>query len=136
HYEGIDERVTDELDPLQNSIGDYALTDGELPALLLADAIVRRLPRVLGDELSAVEDSSSLRGPAGERLLDCPHYTRPREWRGREVPNILLSGDHGAINDWRQQQMLARTRDRRPDLLRPTSSADTPGPANDVVTDR
>lgn len=128
HYEGIDERVIDELEPLQISIGDFVVTGGELPALLLADAIVRRLPGVLGDEQSAVEDSFALRGPAGERLLDCPHYTRPREWHGREVPNILLSGDHGAINEWRLEQMFARTRDRRPDLLRPASPAPTPDP--------
>lgn len=119
HYEGIDERVIDELDPLQISIGDFVVTGGELPALLLIDAVVRLQSGVLGDEASAAEDSFAPRGPKGERMLDCPHFTRPREWRGREVPEVLLSGDHAAVDRWRMEQMLARTRDRRPDLLEP-----------------
>jgi tRNA (guanine37-N1)-methyltransferase len=119
HYEGIDERVIEELAPLEISIGDYVLSGGELPAMVLADAVVRLLPGVLGHDDSAAEDSFAFRevGEGTGRLLDCPHYTRPRAWRGREAPEVLLSGDHQAVADWRQQQMLARTAARRPDLL-------------------
>lgn len=119
HYEGVDERVIEELEPLQISIGDFVVTGGELPALLLIDAVVRLQAGVLGDDASAAEDSFAPRGPNGEPLLDCPHYTRPREWRGRVVPEVLLSGDHAAVDRWRMEQMLARTRERRPDLLEP-----------------
>ena len=117
HYEGIDERVIDELDPLQLSVGDYVLSGGELPAMVLTDAVVRLLPGVLGHDQSAAEDSFAPRGPTGQRLLDCPHYTRPRVWKGRSVPDVLLSGDHQAVDAWRAAMMLDRTRQRRPDLL-------------------
>ena len=116
HYEGFDERVIEELKPIELSIGDYVLSGGELPAMVLIDAVVRLLPGALGHEESADQDSFS---PIdrGQRLLDCPHYTRPREWRGREVPEILLSGDHGEEDRWRMEQRRLRTAERRPDLL-------------------
>lgn len=115
HYEGIDERVIDALDPIrQISIGDYVLSGGELPAMVLIDAVVRLIPGVLGDDQSAHHDSFSA---GNERLLDCPHYTRPPEWQGRSVPEVLLSGDHAAIDAWRRQQSQQRTAARRPDLL-------------------
>jgi tRNA (guanine37-N1)-methyltransferase len=176
HYEGIDERVIDELAPIEVSLGDYVLSGGEIAALVLIDAIARLLPGVLGHELSSVEDSfgrvdvpaaakpsrrereqarkqaltAALESPATPtpptptpaaaapaqmplaqgfaaapadlagrcvRLLDCPQYTKPREWRGREVPEVLLSGDHARIAAWRLEQRIARTRARRPELL-------------------
>jgi tRNA (guanine37-N1)-methyltransferase len=120
HYEGIDERVIDELNPLEISIGDYVVSGGELPAMVLIDALVRLLPGVLGHADSAAEDSFSTRDESGRPLLDCPHFTRPRTWHDREVPDVLLSGDHGAIADWRREQSVERTRQRRPDLLDPT----------------
>ncbi len=119
HYEGIDERVIDELSPLEISVGDYVLSGGELPAMTLIDAIVRLIPGVLGHEDSASEDSFSQRdldGQEGRRLLDCPHYTRPRIWNDRTVPDVLLSGDHGAVREWREEKMIERTQQRRPDL--------------------
>jgi len=119
HYEGIDERVVRRLDPIEISVGDYVLSGGELAALILIDAVVRLLPGVLGHESSAAEDSFSPTGPGDARLLDCPHYTRPREWMGEEVPPVLMSGDHAAMNRWRLEQRIARTRERRPDLLPP-----------------
>ena len=117
HYEGIDERVIDELNPLELSVGDYVLSGGELPAMVLTDAVVRLLPGVLGHDQSAAQDSFAPQGPSGQRLLDCPHYTRPRVWKGRSVPDVLLSGDHQAVDAWRAAMMLDRTRQRRPDLL-------------------
>lgn len=117
HYEGVDERVIEELRPLEISVGDYVLSGGEIPTMLLVDAIVRLLPGVLGHDDSAEEDSFAPRGANGERLLDCPHYTRPRVWKEREVPEVLISGDHGAVDQWRMEQMIERTRERRPDLL-------------------
>ena len=117
HYEGIDERVIDELEPLEVSIGDYVLTGGELPAMVLIDAVTRLQDGVLGHEDSAREDSFGLREENEARLLDSPHYTRPRVWRDRNVPEVLLSGDHKAVADWRLEQMKQRTRTRRPDLL-------------------
>ena len=117
HYEGIDERVIEELDPLEISVGDYVLSGGELPAMVLIDSIVRLLPGVLGHEDSAAEDSFSTRDEQDRPLLDCPHYTRPRVWNDREVPDILLSGDHAAVDRWRHEQSVERTRRRRPDLL-------------------
>ncbi|MBC7771449.1 MAG: tRNA (guanosine(37)-N1)-methyltransferase TrmD [Pyrinomonadaceae bacterium] len=117
HYEGIDERVIERLAPMEISVGDYVLSGGELGALVLIDAIVRLLPGSLGHEDSASEDSFSKSGPAGQRLLDCPHYTKPREWEGMSVPEVLFSGDHGAVDQWRHDQRVARTRARRPDLL-------------------
>lgn len=125
HYEGIDERVIEALEPLEVSVGDFVLSGGELGALVLIDALARLLPGVLGDELSNQQDSfSSVTWKVGKketetrRLLDCPHYTKPREWMGRGVPEVLLSGDHGKVEAWRLEQRLARTKARRPDLLR------------------
>lgn len=110
-YEGFDERIFEALDLEPVSIGDFVLAGGELPALVIVEAVARLLPGVLGDERSSSEDSF---GAAG--LLDCPHYTRPRVWRGREVPEVLLSGDHERISRWRGEQAARRTRSRRPDL--------------------
>ena len=117
HYEGIDERVIEELQPLQISVGDYVLSGGELPAMILVDAVVRLGEGVLGHEDSAAQDSFSVRGENNERLLDCPHYTRPRVWNDREVPEVLLSGNHQAVEHWRMDIMRKRTLDKRPDLL-------------------
>lgn len=114
HYEGIDERVIAKLAPLEVSIGDYVLSGGELPAMVLIDAVVRLLPGALGHDESAHHDSFS---PGADRLLDCPHYTRPPEWEGMKVPDVLQSGNHAEIERWRRQQALERTRQRRPDLL-------------------
>ncbi len=119
-YEGFDQRLRDELALEELSIGDYVLCGGELAALVVVEAVARLLPGVLGDERSAGEDSFSRPG-----LLDCPHYTRPRLWRGREVPEVLLSGDHGRIERWRREQARERTRSRRPDLA---ASAAGPSP--------
>jgi len=110
-YEGVDERVREHLATDEISIGDYVLTGGELPALTVADAIVRLLPGALGDEAASAQDSYS------EGLLEGPHYTRPAEYRGWQVPEVLKSGDHAKIAAWRHRQSLRRTRDRRPDLL-------------------
>lgn len=110
-YEGIDERFIEAEVDEEWSIGDYVLSGGELAAMVLVDAVARLLPGVLGHEASAAQDSF-----AGG-LLDCPHYTRPEVWEGREVPAVLLSGDHAAIARWRMQQALGRTWLRRPDLL-------------------
>jgi len=109
-YEGFDERIRTIADH-EISIGDYVLSGGELPALVLVEAIVRLLPNVLGHELSAAEDSFS------DSLLEYPQYTRPAQWRGMKVPEVLLSGDHGKIAAWRRQQAVQRTACRRPDLL-------------------
>jgi tRNA (guanine37-N1)-methyltransferase len=116
HYEGIDERVIERLAPLEVSIGDYVLSGGELGAMVLIDAVTRLIPGVLGDESSSLEDSFA-KGKDGQRLLDCPHYTKPREWMGEAIPEVLLSGNHAKIDQWRQEQRLARTKNRRPDLL-------------------
>ncbi len=117
HYEGIDERVIEKLAPREISVGDFVLSGGELPAMCLIDAVVRLLPGALGHADSAVEDSFSPSGPDQRRLLDCPHYTRPREWEGMEVPDVLVSGDHGAVAKWRDAERVKRTRERRPDLM-------------------
>lgn len=117
HYEGIDERVVEKLAPLELSIGDYVLSGGELAAMVLIDAVTRLLPGALGDEDSHLQDSFAT-GMQGARLLDCPHYTRPREWMGVPVPEVLISGDHGKVDAWRDEQRLARTKARRPDLLK------------------
>ena len=111
HYEGVDERVVDTCVDEEISIGDYILTNGALAAAVVIDATVRLLPGVLGGEGAAAAESFS------SGLLDHPHYTRPEDFRGQRVPDILLSGDHAAIAAWRRQQALARTRERRPDLL-------------------
>ena len=110
-YEGIDERLIKQYVDEEWSIGDYVLSGGEMPALILIDAVARMLPDVLGDADSAQQDSFM------EGLLDCPHYTRPEEVNGQIVPDILLSGDHEKIDRWRKRQALARTWLRRPDLL-------------------
>ena len=115
HYEGIDQRVIDRMAPVREiSLGDYVLSGGELAAMVIIDAVVRLLPGVLGHEDSAACDSFSA---GADRLLDHPHYTRPRVWDGMKVPDILLSGDHGKIAAWRKAAALDRTRQRRPDLL-------------------
>jgi tRNA (guanine37-N1)-methyltransferase len=111
HYEGVDERVREHLATDELSIGDYVLTGGELPALVVVDAVARLLPGVLGDELSATDESHA------DGLLEYPHYTRPSEFRGWEVPSVLLSGNHAAIARWRSEQALLRTLARRPELL-------------------
>jgi tRNA (guanine37-N1)-methyltransferase len=111
HYKGIDQRVRDLFVTREVSIGDYVLSGGELPAAVLVDAIVRLIPGVLNDETSALSDSFQ-----GE-LLDAPVYTRPADWNGHKVPDVLLSGHEAKINEWRHDQALARTQQRRPDLL-------------------
>jgi len=110
HYEGVDQRVADHLVDEEISIGDYVLTNGTLSALVVADALVRLLPGVLGDEQSAADESFS------HGLLEYPQYTRPAEFRGWKVPDILLSGHHAEIESWRRAQARERTRTRRPDL--------------------
>jgi tRNA (guanine37-N1)-methyltransferase len=110
-YEGIDQRVADAMIDEELSIGDYVLSGGELPALVVIDAVARLLPGVLGDAASAAEDSF------GDGLLDWPHYTRPEVWQGRPVPPVLLGGNHAAIRRWRLMQALGRTWQKRPDLL-------------------
>ena len=111
-YEGIDERVIQQDVDHELSIGDYVLSGGELPALVVMDSVVRLLPGVLGDDESAQQDSFM------QGLLDYPHYTRPEEIDGQRVPDVLLSGDHQAIAKWRAEQALKRTKIRRPDLLK------------------
>ncbi|MCB5188656.1 tRNA (guanosine(37)-N1)-methyltransferase TrmD [Methylobacillus caricis] len=110
-YEGVDERLLNSVVDEEYSIGDYVLSGGEIPAMVLIDAIVRQLPGSLGDAGSAEEDSFV------DGLLDCPHYTRPEEYAGQRVPEVLLSGNHAKIKRWRLKQSLTRTRARRPDLL-------------------
>jgi tRNA (guanine37-N1)-methyltransferase len=116
HYEGFDERIRAGLKPREISIGDYILSGGEAAAMVVIDAVVRLLPGALGDEQSATEESFS------SGLLEYPHYTRPREFRGMAVPEVLLSGDHAKIEQWRRDESLRRTRERRPDLLRERDS--------------
>lgn len=111
HYKGIDQRIRDVLVTREISIGDYVLTGGELPALVLIDAVVRLLPNVLHDIESALTDSFQ------EGLLDYPHYSRPAEFRGMAVPAVLQSGNHRQIAQWREEQALIKTQIRRPDLL-------------------
>jgi tRNA (guanine37-N1)-methyltransferase len=110
-YEGVDERVLERMVDLELTVGDFVVSGGELPALLLVDAIVRQLPGALNDAQSSVEDSFV------GGLLDCQHYTRPESYAGRAVPAVLLSGNHAAIARWRLKQALGRTWLRRPDLL-------------------
>lgn len=111
HYEGYDERIREHLVTDEISIGDYVLTGGEIPAMAAVDSIVRLLPGVLGNANSAVTDSFST------GLLEYPHYTRPVEYRGMKVPDILLSGHHANVEKWRREQSLLRTLERRPELL-------------------
>lgn len=110
-YEGVDQRLIDAEVDEEISIGDYVLSGGELPAMTMIDAIVRQLPGSLGDGDSAIEDSFV------NGLLDCPHYTRPEEYKGVKVPEVLMSGNHAKIKQWRLKMSLQRTRDQRPDLL-------------------
>ncbi len=111
HYEGVDERVREHLCTDEISIGDYVVTGGELPALVVVDAVARLRPGVLGDDTSALTESHA----AG--LLEHPHYTRPADFQGWQVPEVLRSGNHAEIEKWRQAQSLQRTRERRPELL-------------------
>jgi tRNA (guanine37-N1)-methyltransferase len=124
HYEGIDQRVADHLVDEEISIGDYVLTNGVLAALVIIDAVVRLLPGVLGDENSAVQDSFF------DGMLDTPHYTKPPDFQGWKVPEVLLSGNHEAIRQWRVRQALERTTRLRPDLL------ETQPPSPPCSTDR
>ncbi len=119
HYEGVDERVIERYVDEEISIGDFVLTGGELPAAVLVDAVVRLLPGVLGSSQSAAEDSFS------DGLLEYPQYTRPPEFEGLTVPEVLLSGHHGKIAAWRRQESLRRTLERRPDLLAKASLTKT-----------
>jgi tRNA (guanine37-N1)-methyltransferase len=112
HYEGVDHRVIEHLIDLEISIGDYVLTNGAIAAVVLVDAIVRLLPGTLGHEQSADDDSF------GNGLLEAPQYTRPADFRGWKVPEVLLSGNHAQIAEWRKQQAIKRTRENRPDLLK------------------
>ncbi len=118
-YEGVDERVREALVDDELSIGDYVLTNGGLPAMVIIDAVTRLLPGALGKDESVVDESFS------QGLLEYPHYTRPAEYRGLKVPEVLLSGHHAEIEKWRAAQARARTRARRPDLLKPTENDET-----------
>jgi tRNA (guanine37-N1)-methyltransferase len=121
HYEGFDERVREQLADDELSIGDYVLTNGALPVMVIIDAVTRLLPGVLGDEDSAREDSFS------QGLLEYPQYTRPADFRGMKVPEVLLSGNHAEIARWRDEQARLRTEERRPDLLGKRSETVTGG---------
>ncbi|MBI5416161.1 MAG: tRNA (guanosine(37)-N1)-methyltransferase TrmD [Candidatus Omnitrophica bacterium] len=112
HYEGVDERVREKIVDEEISIGDYVLTGGELPAMVLIDCVARHIPGVLGKETSLEDESFE------EGLLEYPHYTRPANFRGTKVPGVLLSGNHKAISEWRNQQALRVTRRNRPDLMK------------------
>ena len=112
-YEGFDQRVIDIVQPMELSIGDYVLNGGEVAAMVTIDALIRMVPGVLGDERSSDDDSFS----RGNRMLEYAQYTRPRQFRGHKVPEVLLSGDHGKIEEWRTRQSFERTRQRRADLL-------------------
>lgn len=112
HYEGVDERVLEEIVTDYVSVGDYVLTGGELPAMVMVDAISRMVPGVLTNQESG--ETESLEGG----LLEYPQYSRPREWMGREVPEVLMSGDHVKIQAWRREQSILRTKKHRPDLLK------------------
>jgi len=114
-YEGVDERVREQLVDDEVSIGDFVVTNGSLPAMVLIDAVTRLLPGALGDEQSSVDESFS------EGMLEYPHYTRPAEFRGMKTPDILLSGNHAEIEKWRREQARIRTVERRPDLLKKTT---------------
>jgi tRNA (guanine37-N1)-methyltransferase len=111
HYKGIDQRIRDIYVTKEISVGDYVLSGGELPAAIVVDAVVRLIPGVLNDETSALSDSFQ------DGLLDAPVYSRPADWRGHKVPDILLSGDQTKIANWRHDEALKRTQERRPDLL-------------------
>jgi len=111
HYKGVDERIRDMYITQEISIGDYVLTGGELPAAILADAIIRVIPGVIGDEMSALLDSFQ------DGLLSPPVYTRPADYKGHKIPQILISGDGKKVDEWRHEQALKRTKERRPDLF-------------------
>ncbi len=111
HYKGIDQRIRDVLVTKEVSIGDYVLSGGELPALVMVDAIVRLLPGAIGDSESALDDAFQ------DGLLDSPHYTRPADFRGMKVPDVLLGGNHAEIRKWRHKEALEKTQTRRPDML-------------------
>src|SRR4051794_27077976 len=119
-YEGIDQRVIDDArgraEVREVSVGDYVLNGGEVAALVVVEAVARLLPGFMGNAASVVEESFAP-GPDGRRLLEAPAYTRPASWRGLEVPGVLVSGDHAAVEKWRREQSLRRTRQHRPDLL-------------------
>ncbi len=117
-YEGIDERVVENLVTDEISIGDYVLSGGEIPAMVIVDAVTRLLPGALGCEDSAAQDSFS------NGLLDCPHYTRPAEYRGLKVPDVLLGGHHAEIDKWRREKAMEKTRKSRPDLLDEAANQD------------
>lgn len=117
HYEGIDQRFVDQWVDLEISLGDFVVTGGELPAMAFSDALIRQLDGALGAE-NAHQTESFLLTHNESRLLEYPHYTRPSEFRGVKVPPVLLSGDHQAIETWRKEQSLERTKERRPDLMR------------------
>lgn len=121
HYEGFDERVREILQPRELSVGDFVLTGGEIPAMLVMDAVARLVPGVLGSPDSLNEESFTSGG------LEYPHYTRPPEFRGRGVPEVLRGGDHRKVGEWRREQAEQRTQARRPDLLRPTKDEATGG---------
>ncbi|QFG02116.1 tRNA (guanosine(37)-N1)-methyltransferase TrmD [Tepidiforma bonchosmolovskayae] len=132
-YEGVDERFVEHCVDREISIGDYVLTGGELPAMVLIDAVTRHIPGALGDAASPEEESFA------DGLLEHPQYTRPAEYRGWKVPEVLLSGHHAKIAAWRREQRLARTRERRPDLLEGAEGERAPGPgsgAADEVDER
>lgn len=131
HYEGVDERVGKYLATDEISIGDYVLTGGEIPAMVVIDAVVRLLPGVLGSEESPLDDSHA------HGLLEYPQYTRPAEYRGWPVPEVLLSGNHGQIARWRREQIIRRTLERRPDLLdKADLSLEERKIAKKIMTDR
>ena len=117
-YEGFDERFVSRSVDIELSVGDIVVSGGEIPAMLVMDSLIRRIPGVLGDELSAEQDSFV------DGLLDCPHYTRPEIFEGEAVPSVLLSGDHARIADWRAAQSLKRTLERRPDLISESGLSD------------
>ena len=119
HYEGFDERIRTNLATQEVSVGDYVLTGGEIPAMVVVDAVARLIPGVLGDEQSSLEESFS------GNMLEYPHYTRPADFRGLKVPEVLLSGNHQAIRQWREEQARQRTQQRRPDLSEPERQEDS-----------
>ena len=119
HYEGVDQRVIDEIVDEEISIGDFVLTGGELPALAVADAVCRMLPGVLSEDICFKEESHF------DGLLEYPQYTKPAVWHGREVPEVLLSGNHAKINDWRRAEALLITMERRPDMLKAEGLSET-----------
>jgi tRNA (guanine37-N1)-methyltransferase len=122
HYEGVDERVLEEIVTDYVSIGDYVLTGGELPAMVMIDAISRLVPGVLNNDESAMTESFN------NSLLEYPQYSRPEEWRGKKVPPILLSGDHKKVDEWRREQSIIRTKERRPDLYEKWLAENPPKP--------